>query len=536
MKKAKEVDPQKAEEAAAARRRAKNARKAAKRSAKRAERREFERVQQEEQEEAARAYRAYVAAAEARFNEAKAADNPSSRSNQLRDSANKLYRNLEGVAPVLLQSQLSRTEGLYRDALSTASTPLERCAAAKNLAVLSRRTLTLTRADGPTALQLQADALGHYARALIWGSECQTIAWMDDLFSAASQLVDSVLSWKTSELVRERPFLAAKWPDQGAVLHKLYSCLPLASSSSERSGHLAGLKASLALTLAKHLYGEALRIQEVGRAEQDWRRALDLVLRVQPLFAAAAHNARRAGDSDMEEEAESLVEAADIGEAICRSVQARHAADALLKRVLQDSESLDMEGIRLVADMYQEAVALARGCDLECEARAHRSLGHLYSTVLRMRERGLKHYKHVLDLGVAMMPRVVNDTDWYQEARRAVLQAQQEQAAAEERQAAASRAPFLEQLKEELAAVSKAAVKGSHELLRHIYRVHPPGGGSEPVSLPPESLLGDKIKDTLRRAIIAYHPDKQVTKPRRWQVLAEEITKELTLKYECMKG
>jgi hypothetical protein len=44
-------------------------------------------------------------------------------------------------------------------------------------------------------------------------------------------------------------------------------------------------------------------------------------------------------------------------------------------------------------------------------------------------------------------------------------------------------------------------------------------------------------KELLRRAILAYHPDKQGAAgvDFSWQVLAEKITKQLTRKYECFK-
>lgn len=48
----------------------------------------------------------------------------------------------------------------------------------------------------------------------------------------------------------------------------------------------------------------------------------------------------------------------------------------------------------------------------------------------------------------------------------------------------------------------------------------------------------DNGKELLRKAIVAYHPDKQQASSSalsKWQVLAEEITKQLTKKYECFK-
>jgi hypothetical protein len=56
--------------------------------------------------------------------------------------------------------------------------------------------------------------------------------------------------------------------------------------------------------------------------------------------------------------------------------------------------------------------------------------------------------------------------------------------------------------------------------------------------LPPDAVFdADHGKELLRKAILAYHPDKQGSSgvAFSWQVLAEEITKQLTRKYECFK-
>lgn len=48
--------------------------------------------------------------------------------------------------------------------------------------------------------------------------------------------------------------------------------------------------------------------------------------------------------------------------------------------------------------------------------------------------------------------------------------------------------------------------QGSHVLLQHIYKEHPPQRGS----LDATKLGGNDLKDTLKQAILHYHPDKQV--------------------------
>lgn len=49
-------------------------------------------------------------------------------------------------------------------------------------------------------------------------------------------------------------------------------------------------------------------------------------------------------------------------------------------------------------------------------------------------------------------------------------------------------------------------LQGAHVLLLHIYKAHPPLRGTLDVS----RLGGDDIKDSVKQAILHYHPDKQV--------------------------
>ncbi|KAG2501428.1 hypothetical protein HYH03_001211 [Edaphochlamys debaryana] len=217
-----------------------------------------------------------------------------------------------------------------------------------------------------------------------------------------------------------------------------------------------------------------------------------------------------------------------------RARREQERAWALAEHREQRGEELSTDGVHVVGDGYKEALVLARGHDLEAEARAHAALGGLYARVWKMADVGLVHYKRVLELAVALMPRVVSDTPWYREARDAVLKAQQAQTQVEEAAAAAAAQPHLDALRPQLEALSKAAEKGAHELLKLVYAQHPLPG-AQPSQLPAEALRGDRLRETLRRAVVAYHPDRQLGHPMRWQVLSGEICKELSAKYQILK-
>ncbi|KAG2501432.1 hypothetical protein HYH03_001215 [Edaphochlamys debaryana] len=505
---------------------------------------------------------------------------PDTRSSKLRMSANKLYAQLESLSPALRDMHIRRVRGMYQDALAAADSPLDRSAARKNLGALTRTELSLCCGRGTAALQLTVDALSHYALALEAGDGCRSADWAEGVRAAAQALAQEALDWKDGRLVRERPALAEGWPERGVVLARLHAALPRAAS---RCRPLAALRAWLALAEAKHVFAGALAAQRAQEQEQDgegdgdqgedrgergegeseeeyegadeesaeeeegkqqegeakrqevgWRAALEAVGRAQPLFKEAAESARISGEEALQAEAAALLESAIICEAACCSHQARHAADAVLLRVLREGEELSTDGVHVVGDGYKEALVLARGHDLEAEARAHAALGGLYARVWKMADVGLVHYKRVLELAVALMPRVVSDTPWYREARDAVLKAQQAQTQVEEAAAAAAAQPHLDALRPQLEALSKAAEKGAHELLKLVYAQHPLPG-AQPSQLPAEALRGDRLRETLRRAVVAYHPDRQLGHPMRWQVLSGEICKELSAKYQILK-
>ncbi|PNW71501.1 hypothetical protein CHLRE_16g656900v5 [Chlamydomonas reinhardtii] len=478
----------------------------------------------------------YQAAADQRFRQAQIRDDPASASNSLRVKGDKLYAQLkELTTPGVLNTLVPRMVNCYSQALAAAATPLERCAAARSLAEVALRRLELPLdVDGPEALELQAEALRHYVIALLAGRDCQTISCMDALYSAATGLVDRAKDWEACELVRRRPRLAEGWPELGEVLRRLHAVLPLDLGSTASCAHVATLTAWLALTRATHLYAEAASIQDEGVSEQQWRWGLSLVGDIRPLLESALTNARLLNADSLVEEAEDKLLSLNICEHICLSTQARHTADAMLQDALSNSEELDMECVRLVADKYLEAIGLASDFDQEATARAYAALGRLYCSVLRMTDRGTHYYSLALHLAHSMAPKVVSHTAWYAEAAAALQKAQDGVRLEEERQAAQERAPFVAELSAELEALQAAADRGTRALLLHVYASHPVTG-SEPIVLTEDELRGDRLKDALRKAIVLYHPDRHASKPKRWQVLVQEITKYLSGRYQSFK-
>ena len=208
--------------------------------------------------------------------------------------------------------------------------------------------------------------------------------------------------------------------------------------------------------------------------------------------------------------------------------------DALLQSVLENQEMLNMDGVWAAADFYKQAAVLTKESDTENEAIALSRLGSIYQKVLKDGTRAHPCFSRSMHLAQSMWPRLFDEKDWFRECRHALAQYQAEAVAKDEAAHAAACAPYLEQLREELDALEKAAQQGAHKLLKHIYKTFPPKNPQHVLAAEPDS---ENTKAFLLTAVRHYHPDKQkqMGYDQKWCVLCEEITKQLNIKYTRYK-
>ncbi|CAL4237620.1 unnamed protein product, partial [Meganyctiphanes norvegica] len=172
---------------------------------------------------------------------------------------------------------------------------------------------------------------------------------------------------------------------------------------------------------------------------------------------------------------------------------------------------------------------------VEMEAIALSRLGNLYDCILKDQSRAKQNFMRSLQLAGSLQPRVFHHEEWYKLAAIATERYQTEYVDKEEQERAKERAPYLTELKKELEEIKKEEEKGAVPLLKYIYKTWPP---KDKRNKPPQLTTDPKIqKQALKKAIVHYHPDKQNVKLHgmKWFVLAEEITKVLTRKYEYFK-
>jgi hypothetical protein len=132
---------------------------------------------------------------------------------------------------------------------------------------------------------------------------------------------------------------------------------------------------------------------------------------------------------------------------------------------------------------------------------------------------------------------------WFKEATLAVKAFQDRMTQNDRSTEEARRAPFIEQLKVEIAALkSKSEESDNTKLLQHVYEMHPPRElGSTRVEKTTNSVGAEtavSMKDQYKKSLIHYHPDRVGKKHKddmKWVVLCEEIYKYLAAKYEGYK-
>lgn len=79
---------------------------------------------------------------------------------------------------------------------------------------------------------------------------------------------------------------------------------------------------------------------------------------------------------------------------------------------------------------------------------------------------------------------------------------------------------FAQELEPQLRRLRAAKARGARDLLVHLKQNHPPKFKDKRVE-----PAYDDIRQALRKAVVEYHPDKQLQYSKNWQMLSEEISK-----------
>ena len=430
-------------------------------------------------------------------------------SNEWRKKGNELYLSASNdLAPCVRQERIKNAITCYSKALELKTNDEELSSAAKNLAMASWRVAKLATENYVHVFYLK-EASKYFRQAYDASLSCKPPPWKESLLSNTSQFLDDVVQFSQT----------LKFELRSKLLNEIACQIPGGT-----------LKANCYLQLADTVFKAGISELSAGRYKE--------CLKLMHECYTPIEEARRYGHHDPFIEAEVRVYNEDIFIHQCtsESIQARVTGGQLFETLLQDEDSLNIDMVWEVVDWYKQSILLTRERDVEFEAIGHSRLGKVYDRVLKLKNKAKENFMRCLELVNSMHPRNFTSEKWYQDCTKTIERYQRETVQQEEDAWSKEKNEILLELKDELDKLEQLS-NNAEDLLKHIYKVHPPKNQNHKLN---KSLLSGEtrnIKKALRDGLLHYHPDRLRAKDlgQKWVVLCEEITKYLNRKYEVYK-
>ena len=426
-----------------------------------------------------------------------------------RRKGNEIYLSAANLCPMLRKERIQQAMSIYVNAFQTQANDDELSSAAKNLAMASWRLADVVEEKFAHIYHLK-EAAKYFTIAYNSGLTGKPQSWIEPLLTSTRQFIDDAIQFSQSlcnfnERSKLLNDIACEISEQNL---KAYCFLSLADATFK-----AGVS-----QLAKGKYKECLFFMREC---------------YHPI-----EEARKYGHCDPFVSSEVAVYEGDVflHQCTAESVQACSTGDDLFNSVLCDEDNLNVDMVWEVVDFYKRAILLTREKDVEFEAIGHSRLGRVYDQVLKLKVKAKENFLRCLELCNSMYPRVFTTDKWYQEATEALNRYQQETIRKEEEAWSVEKNAILLELKEDIKKLEELSTN-AEDLLRHIYKAHPPKNKEHKLN---ESFLTGEnrnVKKALRESLLHYHPDRLKAKDlgKKWIVLCEEITKYLNRKYEVYK-
>lgn len=443
-----------------------------------------------------------------------------STSSVARLKGNELFRSAPaGVAPVIRLERYQKGLTYYHKALNSATNEREKSSALKNIVVTTHyiTMLLFERNDIDQCLFYFKECLTYGDEAISTGRDIMSEDWIanvqERMDRAFSDIHDLILEMNQHQRIKilQRFYIVPKCRDQRVMMLKqlVMDYFHVSVVTIEENDYKASLKA---LT---EVYTPLTKLEEIISDSFDDILLQDFV-------------------SNMKEDVFK-------NRCISESMQKRAIADHLLDKTINDAEDLDVTAIWQVIDFYTESIVLTRENDVEQEAISLSKLGVLYHKVLLQKGRAKEVLMKVLQLAQSLQPRNLSEEQWFKDASVIIAEYQQEQKRKEEKEWEKIRQKYLVSLKSKLDVLKRNMTELSiQKILVWLYTDHPPKHSNKfnvnvkQISKAPS----DGLKKLLAKAIVFYHPDKinADVHGMEYKVWCEEIVKNLTAKYEMMKG
>ncbi|CAC5411014.1 unnamed protein product [Mytilus coruscus] len=253
-------------------------------------------------------------------------------------------------------------------------------------------------------------------------------------------------------------------------------------------------------------------------------------------------NRIRKGVTVIEAEARILEEDVFMHSCMAESVQAREIGDGLFRKVLLDEEKLNMDMVYEMIDWYKQAILRTREVtEVELEAIALSRMGRVYDKILKLKYKAKEYLMRSIQLAHSMHPRTFHGEDWFMECSDTLERYQKETVQEEDSKWQKEKEELMKELSKEMKDIERNDKKDSEDFLKFIYKCFPPKNPEHKLLGIPRKkgihLESSLLKKILQKAIVHFHPDRVNADKhgKAWKVIAEEITKCLTRRYECLK-
>jgi len=231
-----------------------------------------------------------------------------------------------------------------------------------------------------------------------------------------------------------------------------------------------------------------------------------------------------------------------IHTALGEALKEIHDGDKVLKEGIEGYDSLKLELVYNALDKYRLAVTLARGEDIEIMCIAYTKIARIYIDVFKdgiHKTKAKEYLNDVMDLSKVMTKNLYTE-DWYRDATKFFKDMQDEKQRKEDELWQNQRKVFMDQLSEEVKELKSHEEDTDRQFLVFLFGKFPPKHRQESEwkhLVPKDEDDGMSMKKRMMKLVTIYHPDRvdKTVHSSKYHVLCEEITKELTNRYNMLK-
>ncbi|XP_063423023.1 uncharacterized protein LOC134707306 [Mytilus trossulus] len=433
-----------------------------------------------------------------------------------RTLGNKIYVTAsKNLSPFIQKERLTKASGHYYKALNFSQSEGDTVSASKNLGMVSWRIAELENRLS-TMTYFFKEAFKYFSFS--WRDSSNGVkpqSWRDGVFANATACLECFKLKIADVNIEERLKIFTDIID---------------------TIRIENVKCSVYIELGSCLFHQAVYALQ----NNDFKKAI-YVLK-ETFFPLNETKRIGKGVTVIEAEARILEEDVFMHSCMAESIQAREIGDGIFRKVLLDEEKLNMDMVYEMIDWYKQAILRTREVtEVELEAIALSRMGRVYDKILKLKYKAKEYLMRSIQLAHSMHPRTFHGEDWFKECSDILERYQRETVQEEDSKWQKEKEELMKELSKEMKDIEKNDKKDSEDFLKFVYRVFPPKN-------PEHKLLGiprkkgvhldsPVLKKILQKAIVHFHPDRVNADKhgKAWKVIAEEITKCLTRRYECLK-